>query len=116
MTEISKNNSQLMEITIGDMFDEIADRFPNNEAIVYPHEGIRYTYRELQSICNRVARGLLSLGIKKGDHVAMWATNVPEWIITMFAAAKIGAVLVTVNTNYKRYELEYLLEQSDSML
>jgi len=69
----------------------------------------------LQSICNRVARGLLSLGIKKGDHVAMWATNVPEWIITMFAAAKIGAVLVTVNTNYKRYELEYLLEQSDSM-
>lgn len=115
MADIARKNSDLMEITLGDMLDERANRFPDNEAMVYPHEGLRYTYRELQSICNRVARGLIALGIKKGDHVAIWATNVPEWIITMFATAKIGAVLVTVNTNYKKYELEYLLEQSDSM-
>ena len=114
MAVISRNSSPLKEITLGDMFDEIANQFPDNEAMVYPHEGIRYTYRELQDVCNRVARSFLSLGIKKGDHVAIWATNVPEWIITMFATAKIGAVLVTVNTNYKKYELEYLLEQSDS--
>ena len=54
------------------------------------------------------------MGITKGDHVAIWATNYPEWLITMFATAKIGAVLVTVNTNYKVFELEYLLRQSDS--
>ena len=63
---------------------------------------------------DRVARGLLRLGIGKGDHVAIWATNVPEWVVLQFATAKIGAVLVTVNTNYKSAELEYVLQQSDS--
>ena len=105
----------LREITVGDVFDETVSKFPDNDAMIYPHEGIRYTYRELQEACNRVARGLMAIGVGKGDHVAIWATNVPEWIITMYATAKIGAVLVTVNTNYKRLELEYLLEQSDSM-
>ena len=57
----------------------------------------------------------MAMGIKKGDKVAVWATNEPEWIVTMFASAKIGAILVTVNTNYKIFELEYLLQQSDSM-
>ena len=55
------------------------------------------------------------MGVQKGDHVAMWATNYPQWVISMFAAAKIGAALVTVNTNYKKFELEYLMKQSDSM-
>lgn len=104
----------LREITMCGVFDETASKFPEVDALVYPFEGIRYTYKELRELCNRVARGLMSIGIKKGDHVAIWATNIPEWIVTMYATAKIGAVLVTVNTNYKRFELEYLLEQSDS--
>ena len=63
-----------------------------------------------------MARGLYALGIRKGDHVAIWATNVPEWLLTMFATAKLGAILITVNTNYKQFELNYLLTQSDAKL
>ncbi len=105
----------LREITMADMFDETADRFPDNDGLVCPHIGVRYSYRELKEALNRVARGFMAMGIKKGDHVAIWASNVPEWILTQFATAKIGAVLVTVNTAYKQFELEYLLEQSDTM-
>ncbi len=65
--------------------------------------------------CDRVARGLMAIGVRPGDHVAIWATNRIEWVTAMFATAKIGAVMVTVNTNYKRFELEYLLRQSDAM-
>jgi fatty-acyl-CoA synthase len=111
----NKRIDPLIEITIADKFDEIANAFPNNDAMIFPHENIRYTYSELQAVVNKVARGFMSMGIKKGDNVAIWATNVPEWLLTMFATAKIGAVLVTVNTSYKQFELEYLLRQSDSM-
>lgn len=104
----------LREITMADMFDETADRFPNNDGLVCPGSGRRWTYAELKDTLNKVARGLMAMGVKKGDHVAIWATNVPEWVLTQFATAKIGAVLVTVNTAYKQFELEYLLEQSDS--
>ncbi len=64
---------------------------------------------------NNVAKGLLAIGVKKGDKVAIWATNYPQWILLQFATARIGAILVTVNTNYKTYELKYILQQSDSM-
>ncbi|MDL2273351.1 AMP-binding protein [Oscillospiraceae bacterium OttesenSCG-928-G22] len=104
----------LMEITIGDLFDETARRFPNTDALVYPHEGIRFTYAEMAKETDRIAKGLLAIGIEKGSHVAIWATNVPQWVLLMIAAAKIGAVLITVNTNYKQFELEYLLRQSDA--
>ncbi len=104
----------LREITMADMFDETADRFPNNDGLICPSSGRRWTYAELKETLNKVARGLMAMGVKKGDHVAIWATNVPEWVLTQFATAKIGAVLVTVNTAYKQFELEYLLEQSDS--
>ena len=106
--------SQLITLTIGGLLDDIAQRFPDNDALVYPERGLRYSYTRLNQICRQVAKGLLKLGIKKGDHVSIWAHNVPEWVILMFATAKIGAVLVTVNTAYKSAELEYVLEQSDS--
>ncbi len=106
-------NVPLREITMADMFDETADKFPAGDALIVPH-GRRWSYRELKEELNRVARGLMALGIKRGDHVAIWATNYPEWILTQFATAKIGAVLVTVNTAYKQFELEYLLDQSDA--
>ena len=76
--------------------------------------GLRYTYRDFNEVCRQVAKGLLRLGVKKGDNLSIWAYNVPEWVILQFATAKIGAVLVTVNTSYKSAELEYILNQSDS--
>ena len=106
--------SKNLEITIGGLLDQMAERFPDNDALVYVDRGLRYSYNEFNQVCRRVAKGLLKLGVKKGDHVSIWATNVPEWVILSFATAKIGAVLVTVNTSYRTSELEYILKQSDS--
>jgi len=105
---------QLWDITLGDLLDQMAKDYPDHEAVVYTDRPFRKTYQEFAKLCDEVARGFMAMGIKKGDKVAVWATNEPEWITTMFASAKIGAILVTVNTNYKIYELEYLLRQSDS--
>ncbi|ANA40764.1 AMP-binding protein [Geobacter anodireducens] len=106
--------AQLLEFTVGGLLDHIAARYPDNDALVYVDRGLRYSYRQFNEVCRKVAKGLLRLGVKKGDHVAIWAYNVPEWVVLQFATAKIGAVLVTVNTNYKSAELEYILNQSDS--
>ncbi len=100
--------------TIGDWMDRMAREHPDSDGLVYPDRGLRLSYRELNEMSRRAARGLMKLGIKKGDHVAIWATNYPEWAYTLYACAKIGAILVTVNTNYKVFELEYLLRQSDA--
>src|SRR5512136_2571925 len=104
----------LLNITMGNLLDGIAAKYPGNEAVVYTTRPFRKTWAEFRDTCNEAAKGLLAMGIGKGDHVAIWATNYPEWLVTMFATAKIGAVLVTVNTSYKIYELEYLLKQSDA--
>ncbi len=106
--------AQQLEFTVGGLLDHIAGRYPDKDALVYPERGLRYTWREFNEVCRLVAKGLLKLGIRKGENVAIWAYNVPEWVILQFATAKIGAVLVTVNTAYKSAELEYLLQQSDS--
>ena len=106
--------SRQLEFTMGGLLDHIEQQFPDNEALVYVERGLRYTYRQFNEVCRQVAKGLLKMGIKKGDNVAIWAYNVPEWVILQFATAKIGAVLVTVNTNYKSAELEYIMKQSDS--
>jgi len=105
----------LLAMTMGDMFDNTANTHPDNDCVVCPHDGRRWTYSEFQADVNRVARGFIKMGVKKGAHVAIWATNVPEWILTLYATVKLGAVLVTVNTAYKQFELEYLLDQSDTM-
>ncbi len=106
--------STLMDITLGNLLVEMAERFPDNECVVYNNMPFRTTYSEFVEKVNQIAKGFMKLGIGKGDHVAIWATNYPEWLLTLFASAKIGAVLVTVNTNYKTFEAEYLLKQSDS--
>jgi fatty-acyl-CoA synthase len=106
--------SKFLECTIGGLLDQMAERFPENDALVYVDRALRYSYREFNDVCRKVAKGLLKLGVKKGDHVSIWATNVPEWVILQFATAKIGAVLVTINTSYRSAELEYILKQSDS--
>ncbi len=105
---------KLIEITVGSLLDDMANRYPHHDCALYTDRPFRKTYSEFNALCNKVAKSFLKMGIKKGDHIAIWATNVPEWLITLFASAKIGAVLVTVNTNYKIFELEYLLKQSDT--
>ncbi len=106
--------AEFIELTIGGLLDNIAGRYPDRDALVYNDRDIRYSWREFNEISRRLAKGLIKLGVKKGDNVAIWAYNVPEWVILSFASAKIGAVLVTVNTAYKSAELDYLLNQSDS--
>ena len=107
---------EMIERTLGGMLDDLAANYSNSVAIKYTTREYQKTWSELNERCNAVAKGLLSLGIKKDDKVAIWATNVPEWYEILFASAKIGAILVTVNTNYKEFELEYLLKQSDTKM
>ena len=111
---MDKNNEQLMSITVGDMLNNIAKKYPTKLAVKYIEVNYSRTYYEFNKEVDKFAKGLLGMGIQKGDHVAIWATNYPEWLILFFATARIGAVLVTVNTNYKEAELEYLLSNSDS--
>ena len=103
--------------TLGEWMDHIAESYPDHPAVVFDDVfEYRRTYKEFNEECERYAKAFMALGIGKGDHVAIWATNYPQWLLTLFASAKIGAVLVTVNTSYKIYEAEYLLRQSDSKL
>ena len=99
-------------LPIGDILDQQTDRYADREALVHTATGHRFTYREFHAEVERVARGLMSIGIAKGQHVGIWATNYTEWVLTQFATAKIGAVLVNVNPAYRTHELAYLLEQS----
>ena len=99
--------------TIGHMFERIAENYPDNEALVYLPDGRRYTYREFRDECRAAAKSLIALGVRKGDRVAVWATNHPEWVIAQFSTALIGAILVTVNPAYRTHELEYGLKNSE---
>ena len=101
-------------LTIGEVFDRTVERFGDREALVFSSLGYRRTYREFQADVDAAARGLMALDVGRGDHVAVWATNVPQWLTLQFATAKIGAVLVTVNPAYRAFELEYVLKQSDA--
>ncbi|MDN4525421.1 AMP-binding protein [Fictibacillus fluitans] len=101
-------------LTIGKYLEGQAHSLASHEAVVYSKLGIRYSYKEFYELTEKVAKGLMALGISKGDHIAVWATNVPEWILLQFGSARAGAVLVTVNTSYQQNELEYLLKQSDA--
>lgn len=106
--------AELLHLTIGKLLEKTAANAPDHEAVVYPDRRLRYTYRQFDQLCRKVAKGLVALGIEKGEHVAIWASNTPEWLTAQFASAKTGAVLVTVNTNYQLSELEYVLKQSDA--
>jgi len=102
-------------ITFGDLLDRTAAAYPHKDALVNVQKGERFTYSQLQEASNRAAKSFLQMGVGKGDHVAIWAANLNQWVIALLGATKIGAVVVTVNTNYRRHELEFLLNQSDSM-
>ncbi|MDR2162243.1 MAG: AMP-binding protein [Desulfovibrio sp.] len=99
--------------TLGQLLDETIGRFPEVEALVHAEKNIRLTWSEFGRDVDRLAKGLLALGVRRGDKIGVWATNVPCWVPLMFASARIGAVLVTVNTSYQAHELEYLLRQSE---
>ncbi|MBR5236418.1 MAG: AMP-binding protein [Clostridia bacterium] len=104
----------VIDATFADVLDTMADTYPDQFAFKYPTLDYTRTYEQFRRDVDECAAALISLGVKAGDHVAVWATNVPEWFITFWATTKIGAVLVTVNTAYKIHEIEYLLKQSDT--
>ena len=102
------------DVCIGELLALLARDYPNREALIYPDRALRYDFSQLETLARKIARRLLGLGIESGDRVALWAPNVSEWVVLQFALAKIGAVLVTVNTSLRASEIEYLLKQSET--
>ena len=103
---------ELLEQTIGENLEATVARYPDREAFVVAHQGIRQTWAEFDATVNQVAKGLLAKGIEKGDRVGMWSPNFAEWTYIQYATAKIGAIQVNVNPAYRTSELEYALRQS----
>jgi fatty-acyl-CoA synthase len=102
-------------LTIGQALAHTARRYPDQDAAIFVQTGVRFTWRQFDDAVTAVARALVALGIRKGEHVAVWGTNVPQWVLLQFATARIGAVFVTVNPAYRPFELEYVLKQSDAV-
>ncbi|WP_028588632.1 AMP-binding protein [Desulfocurvus vexinensis] len=103
----------VLDVTLGQILDETVARWPHRDAVIYVDRDFRLTWSEFGDLVDRFAKGLMALGVARGEKVAVWSTNVPYWVALQFATAKIGAVLLTVNTSYKSHELEYLLRQSE---
>ena len=106
----------LLGETIGENLERAAARYPGREALVDVAAGRRWTYAEFDAAVNEVALGLLAVGIAKGERVGIWAPNCAEWVLTQYATAKIGAILVNVNPAYRAYELDYVVRQSGMRL
>jgi fatty-acyl-CoA synthase len=106
------SNKPLLGSTIGDMFDAMARKFPNNDALIVRDQGIRLTYKELQRKVYQLAKAFIELGLRKGDRIGIWSPNNHEWCVTQFATSKIGIILVNINPAYRLHELEYVLKQS----
>ncbi|MCL2148896.1 MAG: AMP-binding protein [Methanomassiliicoccaceae archaeon] len=102
------------DATLGTLLDEIVARCPDNDAVVYVDRGYRQTWREFKATVDDIAKGLMAMGVQRGEKVALWATNVPHWVALQFATAKIGAILLTINTNYKSAEIDYVIRQSET--
>ena len=102
----------LLGLTIGDLFDRTVEKYPDHPALISRHQHIRLTYSELQTQVNQCAKGLMALGLRKGQRIGIWSPNRTEWCITQFATSKIGAILVNINPAYRLHELEYVLKQS----
>jgi fatty-acyl-CoA synthase len=102
----------LIRKTIGELFDEIVSKYEDNEALVSKHQQQRFTYAQLKRKVDELAISLLGFGVKRGDRVGIWSPNNTEWVLTQFAMAKIGAILVNINPAYRVSELEYALNQS----
>lgn len=110
----SSPDPRIRDVTVGDLLTRLADALPRHEAVVYHEHNLRWTFSALEQESRLVARGLIAAGVARGDRVAVWATNVPEWLVLQFALAKAGAILVTVNTSLRAREIEYLLRQSET--
>ena len=104
---------QLTDRTVGQWLEYWAEKTPDKEYIVYSDRDLRFTWKQFNERVNNMAKGMIAIGIKPGTHIGIWATNVPDWLTFLYAGAKIGAVVVTVNTNYKQHELEFLVKDSD---
>ncbi len=102
----------LREFTLGQLLDDTVARYPHNDAVIYVDRDYRQTWQEFGQTVDQLAKGLMALGVAKGEKIAIWASNVPYWVALQFATAKIGAILITVNTNYREHELRYLLQHS----
>jgi fatty-acyl-CoA synthase len=117
MTKLTKSymtgegSGQLLYETIGNCFDRIVEQYPDSPALIVPFQDIRWTYRELQVQVDRFAAGLLALGIEAGDRVGVWGPNSYEWVVTQFATAKIGAIMVCINPAYRLFELEFVMNK-----
>ena len=103
----------MIELTLSQLLREKTKANPSHEFMVYADRDLRFTYAQFDKRVDDLACGLYAIGVRKGDNVGIWATNVPDWLTYMFACARLGAVGVTVNTSYKLHELEYLVKQSD---
>ena len=110
---LAMKDARLWERTLGEWLEYWAETTPDKEYIVYSDRDLRFTWSKFNERVDSLAKGLLAIGVTKGSNVGIWATNVPDWLTFLYATAKIGAVLVTVNTNYKQAELEYLCKDSD---
>lgn len=104
---------QLSENTIGQWLEEWAMKTPDKEYIVYSDRDLRWTFKTFNERVDRLAKGLMAIGVRKGTHVGIWASSVPDWITMFFACSKIGAVTITVNTNFRLHEVEELCRKSD---
>ncbi|MFZ4581520.1 MAG: AMP-binding protein [Paludibacter sp.] len=104
---------QLIDKTLGEWLENWANKTPQNDFIVYPDRQLRFSWSEFDARVNNIANGLLSIGVVKGSHVGIWAQNVPDWLSYFFACSKLGAVVITLNTNYKAHELAFVIEDSD---
>src|SRR5579871_3471263 len=102
----------LLDLTIGDLLHRTANRFPERLAVASRHQSERMTWAELSEAADRVARGLWSLGIRRGDRVGIWSTNCIEWVMLHMGCARAGAALVNVNPAYRSHELQYTLTRS----
>lgn len=104
------SDTPLLGLTIGDMFDQTAENYPDHLALIVRQQQIRLTYRQLQEHVNQCAKGLMHLGLQKGERIGIWAPNRAEWTITQFATSKLGLILVNINPAYRLHELEYVLK------
>ncbi|MFI3321549.1 MAG: AMP-binding protein [Rikenellaceae bacterium] len=104
---------ELINHTLGSILEYNAANDPDREFLVYPDRDLRFTYATFNERVDKIAKALIYMGVKKDSKVGVWAKNIPDWITYMFATAKVGAVLVTVNTNYKDSELEYIMQNAD---
>ncbi|MDR2765630.1 MAG: AMP-binding protein [Tannerella sp.] len=104
---------ELSNRTLGQWLEHWAETTPDKEYIVYSDRNLRFTWQQFNRRVDDMSKGLMAIGVKKGTHIGIWATNVPDWLTFLYAGAKIGAILVTVNTSYKQNELEFLVKDAD---